>query len=269
VIRVWRAAAVLSVATIIGMTAGVSASAQRDEPALQAAVRHDSLVRGTVMPFAPGERLEYAVSFGPLHVGSGSMELSAGDTVRGAPTYHAVFHLGGGALFFKVDDRIESWFTVDNFTSLKFKQNLHEGGYRAERVFDIYPSQQIYVREGDSARASVSQPLDDASFLYFVRTLTLDLGASYEFNRYFQREGNPVTLRVLRRERIKVPAGTFDAIVVQPEITTAGIFSKNGHAELWLRADGGHEVLQMKSHLAFGSINLYLTRELAGTVQPR
>ncbi|HEV8495919.1 MAG TPA: DUF3108 domain-containing protein, partial [Gemmatimonadaceae bacterium] len=55
-------------------------------------------------------------------------------------------------------------------------------------------------------------------------------------------------------------AGTFDAIVLRPEITTSGIFSQNGRAELWLADDSTHAVLQLKSHLAFGSINLYLNR---------
>lgn len=226
------------------------------------AEQSDSVARKEA-PFAPGERLEYAISFGPIHVGSGSMQLDVGDTIRGRPTYHAVFRIDGGTFFYRVADRIESWFTVDSFASLKFTQHLHEGRYHAERVFDIYPAQRVYVPAGDTAMRSVAEPLDDASFLYFVRTLPLTLGATYRFDRYFQVEGNPVVIRVLRRERVTVPAGTFDAIVVQPQITTSGIFSKNGRAEVWLRADGGHEVLQMKSHLAFGSINLYLTRESA------
>jgi hypothetical protein len=224
----------------------------------------DSLARRESLPFTPGEHLEYTISFGPIHVGSGSMQLTRGDTLRGQPTYHAVFRISGGTLFFRVADRIESWFTVDSLTSLKFTQSLHEGRYHAERNFDIYPSRHVYVPVGDTARPSVADPLDDASFLYFVRTLPLVLGATYRFDRYFQVDGNPVVIRVLRQERITVPAGTFDAIVVQPQITTGGIFSKNGRAEVWLRADGAHEVLQMKSHLAFGSINLYLTRESAG-----
>lgn len=230
----------------------------------RAAQQRDSFPPRAVRPFAPGERLDYNISFGPIHVGSGSMELTLGDTLRDQPTYHAVFRITGGTFFYRVDDRIESWFTVDSFASLKFTQNLHEGRYHADRVFDIYPNLRMYVRVGDTARASVADPLDDASFLYFVRTLPLTVGATYRFDRYFQTEGNPVVIRVLRSERITVPAGTFDAIVIQPQITTSGIFSKNGRAEVWLRADGGHEVLQMKSHLAFGSINLYLTRETTG-----
>jgi hypothetical protein len=63
---------------------------------------------------------------------------------------------------------------------------------------------------------------------------------------------------VLRKERIRVPAGTFDAIVIQPVIKTKGIFSENGHAEIWLSDDDRHIMLQLKSKLSFGSLNLYL-----------
>lgn len=188
------------------------------------------------------------------------MELSAGDSVRGIPAYHATFRIQGGTFFFRVDDQTDSWFDTTAFASLRFTQEIHEGRYHAHRVYDIFPAEREYVREGDTTHATVAQPLDDASFLYFVRTLALKVGAEYRFDRYFQLTGNPIILRVLRADRITVPAGTFDAIVVQPIIATRGIFSQNGHAEVWLRADGGHEVLQMKSHVAFGSLSLYLTR---------
>ena len=106
--------------------------------------------------------------------------------------------------------------------------------------------------------ASVSQPLDDGSFLYFLRTIPLEVGQTYDFNRYFRPDRNPVRIKVLRKERVKVPAGTFDAIVVQPVIKTKGIFSENGHAEVWLSDDDRHIMLQLKSALSFGSLNLYL-----------
>jgi hypothetical protein len=231
----------------------LAAQAQQiEEPA-------DSLMARRRLPFAPGEKLEYRVSYGVLHVGHGSMELDAGDTVRGVPTYHAVFRLTGGTFFFRVDDRMESWFDTTTLTSLRFVQNLHEGRYHAHRGFEIFPAERRYERAGDTSYATVAAPLDDISFLYFIRTLSLDIGAEYRFDRYFQLDGNPIIVRVLRRERITVPAGTFDAIVVQPLITTRGIFSQKGRAEVWLRADGGHEVLQMKAHVAFGSISLVLT----------
>jgi hypothetical protein len=57
---------------------------------------------------------------------------------------------------------------------------------------------------------------------------------------------------------VKVPAGTFDAIVLQPIIKTSGIFSEGGQAEIWLTDDDKKMMLQMKSRLSFGSLNLYL-----------
>ena len=65
-------------------------------------------------------------------------------------------------------------------------------------------------------------------------------------------------IRVLRKEKITVPAGTFNAIVVQPVIKTTGIFSENGQALIWLSDDDRKIMLQLKSKVSFGSLNLYL-----------
>jgi hypothetical protein len=91
-----------------------------------------------------------------------------------------------------------------------------------------------------------------------VRTLSLDLGQSYEFNRYFRPDRNPVKLTVLRKERIQVPAGEFDAIVVKPSIKSKGIFSENNNAEIWFSDDSLHLMLRMKSGLPFGTLQLEL-----------
>ena len=57
-----------------------------------------------------------------------------------------------------------------------------------------------------------------------------------------------------------MPAGEFNAVVLQPLIKTSGIFSEGGKAEIWLTDDDRHMMLQMKSKLSFGSLNLYLLR---------
>jgi len=106
----------------------------------------------------------------------------------------------------------------------------------------------------------VPNPLDEGSFLYFVRTLPLEVGKTYEFQRYFKAQGNPVRIRVLRRETVTVPAGTFKAVVLQPTFQTKGIFSQNGRAEVWISDDERRLMVQMKSKLSFGSLNLYLQR---------
>ena len=211
------------------------------------------------VPFGVGERLEYDVRFGRLHVGSGSMEVADVQEVRGRSTWHTIFQVRGGTFFYRVNDQYESWIDRHTGNSLRFKQDLNEGRRDVERMFEIFPDSARFVENGeDSTQASVRNPLDDGSFLYFLRTIPLAVGETYTFERYFRPDRNPVTIKVLRKERIEVPAGEFDAIVVQPIISTKGIFSENGHAEVWLSDDENRIMLQMKSGLSFGSLNLYL-----------
>ena len=216
---------------------------------------------GTVLavPFGVGERLEYDVKFGKLRVGSGSMEVADVQEIRGRSAWHTIFQVRGGTFFYRVNDQYESWIDRHTGNSLRFKQDLNEGRRDVERAFEIFPERGVFQESGeDTTQASVRNPLDDGSFLYFLRTIPLAVGETYTFERYFRPDRNPVTIKVLRKERISVPAGEFDAIVVQPVIKTPGIFSENGHAEIWLSDDENRIMLQMKSGLSFGSLNLYL-----------
>lgn len=207
-----------------------------------------------------GQRFIYSVSFSGLHVGSAEMALVGQDTLSGYPVWRAMLHITAGFGFFGVNDSTVSWFDTTTFASRRFVQRLREGRYRADRDFAIDPERMVYSNKGQPDVPSVALPLDDISFLYFVRTLKFDSGAVLTFDRYFQPEGNPVTIRVITRERIQVPAGEFAAILIEPEFKTGGIFSKNGQAQVWLSDDSSRTLLQLKSRLSFGSINLYLNR---------
>jgi Protein of unknown function (DUF3108) len=207
-----------------------------------------------------GQRFIYSVSFSRLRVGSAEMTLAGREALSGHPVWQAVLHITAGFGFFGVDDNMVSWFDTATFASRHFVQRLREGRYHADRDFRIDPERRVYSNKGQPDVPSVALPLDEVSFLYFIRTLRLDSGAVLTFNRYFQPEGNPVRIRVIGRERIQVPAGEFAAIVIEPEFRTGGIFSKNGQARVWLSDDSARTLLQLKSRLSFGSINLYLNR---------
>ena len=210
------------------------------------------------VPFGVGEKLDYQVKFGAISVGQGSMEVVGVEEIRGRQAWHTVFRVKGGTFFYRVDDRFESWVDVTNFASLRHRQQIDEGRRERERVFEIFPERETYVEDEKQEKPSVKEPLDDGSFLYFIRTVPLEVGQTYEFHRYFRPDRNPVKITVVRKEKIKVPAGTFDAVVVRPSIKTKGIFSENGHAEVWLSDDDKRIMLQMKSKLSFGSLSLYL-----------
>jgi hypothetical protein len=211
-------------------------------------------------PFGVGEKLVFDVRFGPVKVGTSTMEVREISHIRGRAAYKTYFRVQGGTFFYKVDDVLQSWIDTETLSSLRFVQTLQEGSRNRERHFEIYPDRSVYVEATKSPEEhpSVSRPLDDASFLYFIRTIPLEVGRSYEFNQYFRPDRNPVKIRVLRRERIVVPAGTFNAIVVRPTIKAKGIFAEDGQAEMWLSDDDRRMILQLKTKVSFGSLNLFL-----------
>jgi hypothetical protein len=254
---------VLALALLAGVAAALPA--QSAEPAPGALARPGQVTPGrALVPFAVGERLTYDVKFGPLRAGTGYMEVVGLETVRGREAWHTVFHVEGGVPLYRVDDRLESWFDTRTLASLRHTQDTHEGRRSRRRTFEIFPEQGIYTEPSRPDRPTVKDPLDDGSFLYFFRTLPISVGQTYEFARYFRPDRNPVVIRVLRKERVKVPAGEFNTIVIQPIIKSGGVFAENGEAQLWVTDDDRRLLVQMKTRLSIGSINLYLTSYQGG-----
>jgi hypothetical protein len=214
------------------------------------------------VPWASGEILEYAVRLAGMKSGGGAMQVSGPDTMRGRAAWHLHFNIKGSAPLglYHVDDAYESWMDVETLNSLRFEQNLFEGGKRRVRNYDIFPDRAMFHQEGKEERKSVADPLDDASFFFFVRTIPLEVGKEYVFEKYYNPDANPVVIKVLRRDTITVPAGRFPAIVLQPTIKTGGLFSENGHAEIWLSDDEHRILLKMETHFSVISLDLQLTK---------
>jgi hypothetical protein len=210
------------------------------------------------LPYTTGERLVYDVKFSSVDVGDAVMEVLGVENVRGRQALHIRFNVKGGTFLYKVNDRYESWIDTLRLVSLRHWQQVDEGSYERQRRYEIMPELGTYKENDKPEQPTVAEPLDDGSFFYFLRTIPLEVGKTYTFDRYFKPDRNPVTVTVMRRERIKVPAGTFDAIVLHPTIKAKGVFGEGGKAEIWLADDSTKMMLQMKSKLKIGSLNLYL-----------
>lgn len=218
----------------------------------------------------PAERAEYQVRVGPIDAGTGVMEIVGREPVDGHDSYHAVLRIQGGVGPARIDDRFESWIDAaswnerSNLFSRRFVQDQRELGKRRQRDYAISPERRHYRRAdtGETLALATSRPLDDVSVVYYARTLPLKVGDVYTIDRYFKADANPIVLRVLRREAVTVPAGTFQTIVVRPTIRTSGLFGEGGEAELFFSDDERHILVQMRSKVPLiGSLSLHLTRQ--------
>ncbi|MEX2529959.1 MAG: DUF3108 domain-containing protein [Gemmatimonadota bacterium] len=217
------------------------------------------------LPFRVGEHHEFEVHFGRIRAGSAQLTVTGQEMVRGVETMRFDFTVRGGIPFARVNNRMSSWSEVRPFRTLRFEQDLDEVGTERYRRFEIYPEarQVRLAHNGNSAeRLPSALPLDDVSFLYYARTLPLEVGDRYYLPHYFRDSGNPVVLEVLRKDEVSVPAGRYSTIVVRPTFQTSGLFGEGGEAEIHFSDDASRVVVKVTSRVSrIGSLHLNLARD--------
>ncbi|HJQ65000.1 MAG TPA: DUF3108 domain-containing protein [Gemmatimonadales bacterium] len=225
-------------------------------PAVPVAVANST----SAVPFPIGERMRYSAKYGPFSVGEATMEVAGLDTVRGVETVRLRFHVKGGALWYHLDQLLESWVGRADFRSRRYINDTDERGRKRHNRWEIFPDSGYYREEGvDTTRATVPDPLDDAAFMYWIRTVPLEVGKRYEYQRYFRPDRNPVIIVVEKRERISVAGQKFNAIVVRPIIPKGrGIFAEQAEAHIWLSDDSRRLMLALQSNFSFGTVTLKL-----------
>jgi hypothetical protein len=251
------------VTALVAVAPGASAAQQHADagpPSVPAELPENPYVAPA--PFGPGEHLVYNVKVGVFGVGEGYMSVYPMDTVRGNDTYRAVMGIEGSLLGLKVDDEYTTWFDAYTLQSWRYVRDVHQVGYQSFRHYEFYPERGVYERAdlGEEAPLGSSIPLDDISFIYYIRTLPLEVGETYTLDRYFKEDGNPVVIHVLRRDRRETDAGAFNTIVVKPLIQTDGLFGEGGDAELHFTDDDRRLLVYLRSNIPNfpGSLTLHL-----------
>lgn len=213
------------------------------------------------VPFGPGELLTYKVKLGVFEVGHGHMQVEGLEKIRGHTTYRVSMGIDGGVWFYHITDLFRSWFGVEDLVGRRFIKDQDEDGKLRYEHWEFFPEERRYERvdKEDEGEIPTSEPLDDISFLYYARTLPLEVGDEYVLHRYYTERGNPVVLRVLRKDTVEVPAGTFETIVVRPIIQTRGLFGQGGEAEVHFTDDKRRLMVYMRAKVPLvGSLTLHL-----------
>ena len=92
-------------------------------------------------------------------------------------------------------------------------------------------------------------PLDELSFLYYVRTLPLLPDNTLSVTRHFDEARNPTVVRVTGREDIDVPAGRFHAVVVEMRVRDARRYKGEGTIRIHLSDDACRLILRLESRV--------------------
>jgi hypothetical protein len=218
-------------------------------------------------PFSAGEKLRFSVQYGFIKAGSAWLEIPDVREYNGRQVYTLVARAESNSFFsrfYKVRNRIESFWDSAGLYSLRYAENRREGGHRAknEILFDYDQQRAVYP---DGLAVPIPPEVQDAlSSFYFTRTRALPLGGSVFFDYHAGRKSQPLEVKVLGRQKVDTPAGKFDCVAIEPVLKAGGIFKNKGRLVIWLTDDERRMPVMMKSKVAIGSISVILVEAKPG-----
>ena len=158
--------------------------------------------------------------------------------IRGVNTWLLRFDFQAGMGPMKAVDRTSSWLDPMRMAAQRYtKHEKHVLAKRDERV-EIFASQKKWAgSDGASGVSPTDTPLDELSFMYFIRTLPLAADSTYRFNRHFDPARSPTTVTVVRRESISTPAGRFQTVLVEMRVRDSRRYKGEGVIRINLSDD--------------------------------
>jgi hypothetical protein len=211
------------------------------------------------------EVLKYDLYWSGVYVGKAELEAFRGD--RSVTFLSKARSAGIISAFYTVDDFAQSILFDGRPVFFRFKQ--HEGKKRGikETKFNYETHQIIFTHETRNIKSQHDMNgegvWDILSAFYFVRTQPLDIGKKLGVNVFDSGTFARIGVDVLRKESITVPKmGTFNTVIIRPQVETEGLFSKKGDIYIWLSDDDARIPLRVETVVPIGAVTAELRNRL-------
>ncbi|HET6515301.1 MAG TPA: DUF3108 domain-containing protein [Thermodesulfovibrionales bacterium] len=174
------------------------------------------------------------------------------------------------SIFYTVDDRVESSLlkNIGNIgmgQPVNYRIRLREGRHRKNKevIFNHNTMKALSIDYVNNERKEIAIPprvFDPLSSFYYLRGLKLEIGKPVYVTVFDSKKVWSVEIQVISKERIRVPVGQFDTVLIKPLIKSEGIFFRKGDIYIWLTNDEKRIPVRLKTRIKIGSI----TANLAG-----
>lgn len=211
--------------------------------------------------FKVGEKLTFIIRYGPVVAGSAIMGIPKIVKHRGVECFKIQTEARSSSffsVFFKVKDKVISYMDREGLFTWGFEKHLREGSYSADQIVEYDQFNGWAVTNKKDSLQIPPCVQDILTSFYFIRTQPLEVGKSIFLDNHADNKLYPLEIKVHKRERVKVKAGTFDCVIVEPILRASGIFKSKGRLLVWLTDDERKIPVQMKSKIIIG----YITAEL-------
>lgn len=220
--------------------------------------------------FSSGEKLVFRAYYssaitGNVTAGEASLEIRQNPEMIGGRSTMPVIGImrtrGLFNLFFKVNNRFESYIDRSAIAPLLFIRRVEEGKYRKSQ--DVMFNHFDKVAVSNSGTVSIPAYVQDIiSAFYFARTYKFENPkVGDEFNVDFFLDDSVYVTRIVfdGYERINTRLGTFNTLRFKPMVLSGKVFSQPYPMTLWISDDKNRVPLLVESGLVVGSVKLELS----------
>ena len=208
--------------------------------------------------YVQGETLDYNLAWLKITGGTARMTIEPMDPERTRYRITSIAKSGSGfSRIFKVRDEIETIIAGDDFSTLRYTKRLDERGDKIEEVTTVEDGVATRKRR-KVKKVAVPRPVfDPISVIYYLRGLDLTPGKSHELTLVADGKLYTVHARVKRRETIQTPAGTFETVLVEPEMLTGGV-AREERMFIWYSDDERRVPVRIRTEIKVGAITATL-----------
>lgn len=218
--------------------------------------------------FDAGETLDYSLTW--LKITGGGARMTIAPTRDGNYRITSVGKSSRGfSRIFRVRDEIETIVSREDFSTVRYTKRLDEAGDKMEEVTTVADGVATRKRK-KIKKVDVPRPVfDPISVIYYLRTMDLSPDVSHELTLIADGKVYKVHARVVRRETITTPAGTFKTVLVEPEMESAGV-PREERLYIWYSDDERRIPVRIRSEVKVGAITATLRKisSGAGAIDP-
>lgn len=203
------------------------------------------------LPFGAGERLYFTVRSKVGTVGRAVMTLARTQDQNGFTTLLATFTTRIRVAFLKGSTVGRSSIDPVRMASVRYVEDEHRPFSSARDSVEIDPAGQRWAGLSDSGATATDKPLDELSFIYFLRTVDLAPDSLYSYDRFYDKRRTPTTVRLVRRDTLRAPFGNVGVFVLDMNVKDRIDRGGDKTIRLWLSDDPCRVPLRIETKLPY------------------
>ncbi len=225
----------------------------------------------------PAQTLQYRVAWNGIPAANATVTVTP-EVLGGQPAYSVDASAGTNRfvdIFYRFRGFARVLFLADGQIPLQFRFERDEGGRKAMTTIDFSPSNKrarsLYLKGGKKRKEldiDSTGLFDPITAVFKARADPVEIGNTLNYDIFTGEGLYRIELKVIGRQQVEVPAGTFPAIALRPQVWKINkdeslADPRLRNATIWVSDDPDHLLLSIRSEIFIGAITLDLvSREL-------